>query len=70
MSSLWIHDTKTYCQAFGSGAVISCFNNLGLSQPGFKHLNFRGSILIHDLKQKKDIRTIFLTTEGGEAFIF
>ncbi|XP_078323632.1 uncharacterized protein LOC111102708 isoform X2 [Crassostrea virginica] len=40
MSSLWIHDTQTYCKAFGSGAVISCFNNLGLSQPGFKHLNF------------------------------
>ena len=31
-----------YCQAFGGGAVTTCFNNLiGLSQLGFEHPTFR-----------------------------
>ena len=29
-------DTNTYCRAFGSGAVITCFNDLGLSRPGIE----------------------------------
>ena len=34
-------DTQTDCQAFSSGAVTTCFYNLGLSQLGFKHPTFR-----------------------------
>ena len=29
-------DTHTYCRAFGSGAVTTCFCDLSLSQLGFK----------------------------------
>ena len=35
---LWIH---TYCWAFGSGAVITCFYDLCLTQRGFEHPTFR-----------------------------
>ena len=35
------HDTHTYCQTFGSGAVTYCFYDLGLSQAGFKYPTFR-----------------------------
>ena len=34
-------DTRTYCQAFGSGAVTTCFYGLGLLGLGFKHPTFR-----------------------------
>ena len=34
-------DTHTYCRAFGSRAVIACFNDLGLSRLGFEHPSFR-----------------------------
>ena len=30
-------DTHTYCRAFGSGAVTTCFYDLGLSRLGFEH---------------------------------
>ena len=32
--------THTYCRAFGSGYVTICFNDLGLSRPGFEHPTF------------------------------
>ena len=37
-------DTHTYCQAFSSGDVITCFYDLGLSRLGFEHptYHFRG----------------------------
>ena len=34
-------DTHTYCRAFDSGAVTTCFNYLGLSRLGFEHPTFR-----------------------------
>ena len=34
-------DTHTSCQALGSWALITCFNNLGLSRLGFEHPIFR-----------------------------
>ena len=34
-------DTHTYCQAFSSGAVTTCFYDLGLSRLGFEHPTFR-----------------------------
>ena len=34
-------DTHTYCRAFGSGAVTTCFYDLGLSRLGFKHPTYR-----------------------------
>ena len=34
-------DNHTYCWAFGSGAVTTCFCDLGLSRLGFEHPNFR-----------------------------
>ena len=33
-------DTHAYCQAFGSGAVTTCFYDLGLLPLGFKHQTF------------------------------
>ena len=33
-------DTHTCCRAFGSGAVTTCFYDLGLSRLGFEHLTF------------------------------
>ena len=33
-------DTHTYWRAFSSGAVTTCFNNLGLSRLGLKHPTF------------------------------
>ena len=33
--------THTYCCAFGSGAVTTCFNDLGLSRLEFEHPTFR-----------------------------
>ena len=33
-------DTHTCCLAFGSGAVTTCFYDLGLSRLGFEHLTF------------------------------
>ena len=33
--------TKTYCRAFSSGAVTTCFYDLGMSRLGFEHLTFR-----------------------------
>ena len=35
------HDTQTNCQAFGRGAVTTCFYDLGLSRLGFEHPTFR-----------------------------
>ena len=32
-----LRNTHTYCRAFGSGAVITCFNELGPSPLGFEH---------------------------------
>ena len=32
-----LRNTHTYCRAFGSGAVITCYNELGLSRLGFEH---------------------------------
>ena len=37
----WPVALTTLCRAFGSGAVTSCFNDLGLSQLGFEHPTFR-----------------------------
>ena len=34
-------DTHTYCPAFGRRAVTTSFNDLGMSQLGFEHQNFR-----------------------------
>ena len=34
-------DTHTYCRAFSSGAVTSCFYDYGLSRLGFKRPTFR-----------------------------
>ena len=34
-------DTQNTCRAFGSGALTTCFNDLGLSRNGFEHPNFR-----------------------------
>ena len=31
----------TCCRAFGSGTVTTCYNEFGLSWPGFEHPNFR-----------------------------
>ena len=39
--SLRTRDTRTYCRAFSSGAVTTCFHDWGLSWPGFEHLIFR-----------------------------
>ena len=36
-----IRDNHTYCRAFGSGAVSTCFNDLGLLRPEFEHSTFR-----------------------------
>ena len=33
--------THTYCPAYGSGAVTTCFKDLGLSCLGFEHPTFR-----------------------------
>ena len=30
------HDTHICCRTLGSGAVITCFNDFGLSRPGFE----------------------------------
>ena len=35
-SSRWTPDNHTCCQAFGSGTVTTCFNDLCLSRPGLK----------------------------------
>ena len=32
-------DTHTYCRAFDSGAVTTCFNYLGLSRLGFENVH-------------------------------
>ena len=37
---LRIRDNHTYCQAFRSGAVTTCFYELGLSRLGFEHPTF------------------------------
>ena len=34
-------DTQSYCRAFNSGAVTTCFYDLGLSRLAFEHPNFR-----------------------------
>ena len=34
-------DTHKLCRAFGSGAVTTCFNDLGLSRLGFEHPTIR-----------------------------
>ena len=34
-------DTQSYCRAFSSGAVTTCFYDLGLSRLPFEHPNFR-----------------------------
>ena len=31
-------NTHTYCRAYSSGAVITCFDNLGLFRLGFEYL--------------------------------
>ena len=41
VSSPRTHGTHTYCWAFDSGAVTTCFNDLGLSRLGFEHPTFR-----------------------------
>ena len=33
--------TQVYCGAFSSGAVTTCFYDLGMSRPEFEHPNFR-----------------------------
>ena len=43
--------THTCCQAFGSGAVTTCFNDLGLLRLGFEHPTVRGASALHHLKQ-------------------
>ena len=40
-SSAKTRDTHIQCNAFGSGAVTTCFYDLGLLQLGFKHQTFR-----------------------------
>ena len=40
-SSSRTRDTHTYCGAFSSGAVTTCFYDLGLSWLGFEHITFR-----------------------------
>ena len=40
-SSPRIHDTRTCCRGFSSGAVATCFNQLGLSRLGFEHPTYR-----------------------------
>ena len=40
-SSARARDTHTYCRAFGSGGVTTCFYDLGLSRRGFEHPTFR-----------------------------
>ena len=40
-SSPRTRDTHTYCRASGSGAVTTCFYDLRLPRPGFKHPTFR-----------------------------
>ena len=39
--SPWTRDIHTYCRAFGSRTVTTCFNDLGLSLLGFEHPNLR-----------------------------
>ena len=39
--NLWTGNIHIYCRAVGSGAVTTCFYNLGLSQLGFQHPTFR-----------------------------
>ena len=34
-------DTHAYCRVLSSGAVITCFYDLGLSRLGFEHPTFR-----------------------------
>ena len=34
-------DTHTYCSAFSSGVVNTCFYDLGMSNLGFEHLTFQ-----------------------------
>ena len=36
-----ISDTHTYCRAFGSGAVTTCFYNLGMLRLKFERRTFR-----------------------------
>ena len=40
-SSLRNHDIYTCCWAFSSGAVTTCYNDIGLSRPGFEHTTFQ-----------------------------
>ena len=40
-SSLRTRDTNTFCRSFSSGAVTTCFYNLGMSLLGFEHPTFR-----------------------------
>ena len=49
MSSPRTRDTHTCCQTLGSGAVTTCFYDLGLSRLGFEFPNFRlrGEALTH-----------------------
>ena len=39
-SSLRNHVIHTCCQLFGGGTVTTCFNYIGLLQPGFEHSDF------------------------------
>ena len=41
LASARTRDTHTYCRAFSSGAVATCFYDLGLSRLGFEHPMFR-----------------------------
>ena len=41
LSSPRTRDTHTYCRAFSSGAVTTCFYDLGLSRLGFEHPTYR-----------------------------
>ena len=36
-----VYDTHTYCRALSSGAVTTCFYDLGLSHLGFEHPTFQ-----------------------------
>ena len=40
-SSPRTRDTHTYCWAFNSGAVTTCFSDLALSRLGYEHPTFR-----------------------------
>ena len=65
-------DTHTYYRAFSSGAVTTCFYDLGISQLGFEHPTFRLQghylVLIPVVKAIGAIKFLHMETQSFEEF--